>query len=104
VRVEIDIAGGFPDGMAIDQDGGLWIALWGAGAVNHYSQNGRLVDTISVPGVSQVSSCAFGGTDGSTLYITTSRQGLPEDEQPEAGSVFAVQTSVRGAELAEFAG
>ena len=104
VHIAIDSAAGFPDGMAIDEQGGLWIALWGAGAVNHYDKDGRLVETIAVPGVSQVSSCAFGGNDRSTLYVTSSRQGLPADREPDAGAVFAVQTSVRGAELAEFAG
>lgn len=104
VHIAMESAGGFPDGMAIDQDGGLWIALWGAGAVNHYDEEGRLVETVALPGVSQVSSCAFGGNDGNTLYVTTSRQGLPADREPDAGAVFAVQTSVRGAELAEFAG
>jgi sugar lactone lactonase YvrE len=95
---------GFPDGMAIDEDDGLWIALWGAGVVNHYDKYGCLVETIAVPGVTQVSSCAFGGRDRSVLYITTSRKDLRPDCEPDAGAVFFVQTSVRGAALAEFAG
>lgn len=103
-HIAIEADNGFPDGMAIDEDGGLWIALWGVGAVDHYNRDGRLVETIKVPGVSQVSSCTFGGNDGSRLYITTSRQGLTAGHEPDAGSVFAVQTSVRGAALAEFPG
>jgi sugar lactone lactonase YvrE len=105
-RTHIDLGGitGFPDGMAIDEDGGLWIALWGGGAVNHYDGLGRLAETITVPGVSQVSSCTFGGDLLSTLYITTSRQDLPEGDEPDAGAVYAVQTSVRGAVAGEFAG
>ena len=105
-RTHIRVEGtpGFPDGMAIDEDDGLWVALWGGGAVNHYDPAGRLVETIPVPGVTQVSSCAFGGHDRSTLYITTSRHGFPADREPDAGAIFAVQTDTRGAALAEFAG
>lgn len=95
-HIAIDGAVGFPDGMAIDEEDGLWVALWGGGAVNHYDSTGRLVDTIEVPGISQVSSCAFGGDDRTTLYITTSRQGLPEDREPDAGAVFAVDTQSKG--------
>ena len=94
----------FPDGMAIDEDGGLWVALWGGGCVNRYDVLGRHIQTVRVPEVSQVSSCAFGGSDRSVLFITTSRQDLDPSLEPLAGSVFAVQTDTRGAALAEFAG
>jgi sugar lactone lactonase YvrE len=95
---------GLPDGMAIDVEGGLWVALWGGGAVNRYDPSGRLVESILVPGVSQVSSCAFGGSDNRVLYITTSRQGIPEDQEPAAGAVFAVEVATAGAELFKFSG
>lgn len=104
VHIPVDHPTGFPDGMAIDDEGGLWVALWGAGAVNHYDNDGELVETVVVPGVSQVSSCAFGGNDRDILYITTSRQGLPEGVQPDAGSVFAVQTQSGGAVQSAFTG
>ena len=105
-RVHIDLAEarGFPDGMAIDQEGGLWIALWGGGLVNHYDETGRFVKSVDVPGVSQVSACAFGGYNRQTLYITTSRQGLPDNVEDRAGSLFAVDTGSLGAPLHEFAG
>ncbi len=103
-HIHVDGTPGVPDGMAIDEDDGLWVALWGGGAVNHYDRAGRLVDTIPVSEVSQVSSCAFGGHDRSVLYITTSRHGLPDDQEPDAGAVFAVQTTTRGAFQSEFAG
>jgi sugar lactone lactonase YvrE len=103
-HVRIENTEGFPDGMAIDEEDGLWIALWGAGAVNHYDKDGRLVETITVPGVTQVTSCAFGGEDRTMLYMTTSRKDLAAGREPDAGAVFSVQTSVRGAALAEFAG
>lgn len=100
----MDGAAGFPDGMAIDEDDGVWIALWGGGAVHHYDKNGRFVEAITVPGVSQVSACTFGGTERDLLYITTSRYGMRAEEEPAAGAVFVTETSVRGAEVAEFAG
>ena len=103
-HISIDVAQGLPDGMAIDEEDGLWIALWGGGAVNHYDRTGRLVEMIGVPGVTQVSSCAFGGEDRSVLFITTSRKDLPAGHEPEAGAVFSIQTAVRGAVQAEFAG
>jgi sugar lactone lactonase YvrE len=104
VHIHVDGTPGYPDGMAVDDDDGLWVALWGAGAVNHYDTTGRLVETISVPGITQVSSCAFGGDNRDVLYITTSRQGLPNNREPDAGAVFAVHTRSRGAVQSEFAG
>jgi sugar lactone lactonase YvrE len=103
-HIRIEGAEGVPDGMAIDGDDGLWIALWGGGAVNHYDKAGRLVETVTVPGVSQVSSCAFGGDRRSDLYITTSRKDLPASQEPNAGAVFSVETSIPGAHQAEFGG
>jgi sugar lactone lactonase YvrE len=103
-HIRVDGTPGFPDGMAIDEDDGLWIALWGGGAVNRYDNAGRLIETITVPGVSQVSSCAFGGDERNMLYITTSRTDLVANQEPNAGAVFAVHTSTRGAAQAEFGG
>ncbi len=103
-HIRVEDGQGFPDGMAIDEDDGLWIALWGGGAVNHYDRTGRIVEAIGVPGVTQASSCAFGGQDRDVLYITTSRQGLDADQEPDAGAVFVVSTGVRGAVQGAFAG
>jgi sugar lactone lactonase YvrE len=90
--------------MAIDEDGGLWIALWNAGAVGHYDALGQRVSTIEVPGISQVSSCTFGGRDRNILFITTSRKGFEPGQELDAGRIFAIQTDTRGAASAEFAG
>lgn len=103
-HIYVDDTPGYPDGMAIDEDDGLWVALWGGGAINHYDAAGCLVETISVPGITQVSSCAFGGDQRDLLYITTSRQGLPDDYEPSAGALFAVQTGSRGPVASDFAG
>ena len=95
---------GAPDGMAIDSDDGIWVALWGGSAVHRYAPDGELTTVVELP-VTNVSCCTFGGPDLGTLYITTSRQGVPDDEQPSAGAVFAVpDIGVRGAIPYSFAG
>jgi sugar lactone lactonase YvrE len=103
-HVVVDGTPGHPDGMAIDEDDGLWVALWGGSAVRHYDRHGVLRDEIAVP-ASQVTSCAFGGPDRRTLYITTSRLDLDDPAaEPQAGAVFAWESPVRGAALAAYAG
>ncbi len=95
--VDLEDGAGSPDGMAIDEEGGLWIALWGGSAVRRYDQDGALTQVVELP-CANVTSCTFGGPDRSTLYITTSRDGRPPGEvEPEAGSVFAFDAGVRGA-------
>ena len=98
-----EITGGYPDGMAIDEEDGIWVALWGGSAVHRYDDRGRLDEVISLP-VSNVTACAFGGPDRRTLFITTSRQGLAANEQPDAGAVFRFDTGIRGARQYAFAG
>ncbi|HXR45130.1 MAG TPA: SMP-30/gluconolactonase/LRE family protein, partial [Pseudolysinimonas sp.] len=102
--VTIEDTPGHPDGMAIDDEDGIWVALWGGAAVRHFDAAGRLVEQIDVPGASHTSACAFGGPDRSTLFITTSRLGLPEGAEPDAGALFAVDTAYRGATLHAYAG
>lgn len=94
---------GTPDGLTVDADGYVWVALWGGGVVRRYAPDGRLDGAVEVP-VSQVSSCAFGGSDLTDLYITTSRQDLPADAEPDAGSVYRYRTGVTGLPVLPFAG
>lgn len=96
------VAGGHPDGMAMDADQGLWVALWGGSAVHRYSLDGELTAVIEVD-AAQVSSCAFGGPGDTHLYISTSRQGLDSGEDPHAGAVFTVDVGMGGAPVATFA-
>jgi sugar lactone lactonase YvrE len=103
-RTFTDISGGgHPDGMAIDEEDGIWVALWGGSAVHRYDRSGRLDLVVELP-VSNVTACAFGGPELRTLFITTSRQGLDPDDQPEAGAVFRYEAGVRGAPQHAFAG
>lgn len=95
---------GLPDGLAVDLDGCLWVAVWGAWAVHRYSPTGELLERVPMP-VAQPSSCAF--DDDGTLYITSARSGLTPDDltrQPLAGSVFALGTTTRGVPVHAFAG
>lgn len=96
---------GAPDGMTMDAEGGLWIALWGGGVVHRYL-DGRLERVISLP-VSQPTSCCFGGDGLDELYITSACQGLSPQErraQPLAGALFRVRPGVRGLSPAVYDG
>jgi sugar lactone lactonase YvrE len=103
-RVFTEIAGGgYPDGMAIDEEDGIWVALWGGSAIHRYDSDGRLDLVVDLP-VSNVTACAFGGRDLRTLFITTSRQGIGPADQPDAGAVFRYEADVTGAPQHTFAG
>lgn len=90
---------GSPDGMAIDEKNQLWIAHWGYGAVVCWCPTtGEVMQEISVP-ASQVTACAFGGDDMKTLYITTARHALSDEQladEPLAGGLFVAQTDIAG--------
>jgi sugar lactone lactonase YvrE len=96
--------GNNPDGMAVDVEDGIWVALYGGSAVRRYDRDGTLSEVVEVPGASQVTACTFGGQDRRTLFITTSRENLGDDEQPDAGSVFRFEAGVQGAVPHPFAG
>lgn len=92
---------GLPDGSCLDTEGGLWTALWGGSGVARFDADGALTDLVDVP-TPQVTSCAFGGADGSTLFLTTSRQDLRGSElDHRAGAVFALPTGVAGAPVSQ---
>lgn len=97
-RVVIDRTSkkGYADGMTIDTEGMLWIALWDGWKVERWNpQTGKLIGIIELP-VSLVTSCTFGGPDMRDLYITSARIGLTADaliDQPLAGSLFVVKNS-----------
>lgn len=107
VAVEIDRAEGAPDGMTIDAQGNLWIALWDGGAVVcHDPHTGKRIEKVSLP-VSRVTSCAFGGDELADLYITSAKVGLDEEQrkrQPLAGGTFVTRVGVRGVPAFAFAG
>ena len=103
VVAEIPERDGTPDGMTIDADGFLWVAIWGGGAVRRYAPNGRLDGVIQVP-ARLVTACSFGGPNLDELYITTSRLDLGEEAEPLAGALFRCRPGTRGPAPHLFAG
>lgn len=101
--VRIDEDAGRPDGLCVDAEGGVWVALNKGSAVHRYASDGTLSAVIEVP-VRQVTACAFGGADLDQLFITTSRENLAADEEPAAGSVYVARPGVRGLEPRPFGG
>jgi sugar lactone lactonase YvrE len=93
---ETSAFGGMPDGLAVDVDGRIWLAHFGTPFVVCTDDTGREVDRIELP-VANVTSCAFGGPDRSTLFVTTSTREATRIH-PDAGAVFAVATATRGQE------
>ena len=97
--VRLETPGIVPDGLTVDEDGGIWVALWGGGAVHRYLPDGSLADEIEMP-VERPTSCAFGSPDRSTLFVTSARNDLSDEalaRQPFAGRLFAVEgLGVRG--------
>jgi sugar lactone lactonase YvrE len=104
--VEIPRTAGMPDGLTVDADGHIWVALWGGSALRRYSPDGMLEEEVSLP-VSQVTSCAFGGSDWGELFITSASWGLGADrlrEEPHAGAIFAMRPGVGGLPTRQFRG
>jgi sugar lactone lactonase YvrE len=92
-----------PDGLTVDAEGGVWTALNGSGVVRRYDARGRLTDVVELP-VRQVTACVLGGPRLDELYVTTSRENLPADAEPLAGSLFRAPVGVPGLEPLPFAG
>lgn len=101
--VEIREDAGHPDGLTVDAEGGIWVALNGGGAVHRYTSGGALDATVEVD-ARQVTACTFGGDGLGELFITTSRENLAPGDDPAAGSLFRVAPGVRGRPALEFAG
>ncbi len=108
VVLELPEEVGFLDGMSIDADGNLWVAIYGAGEVRCFNPaGGELLDTVEIPGAKLITSCAFGGPNLNDLYITSASDGLTEQQkqqQPLAGSLFKAEMDVTGVPAFEFAG
>ncbi len=101
--VTIDHSHGFPDGLTVDSDGGIWVCLWGGAAVHQYTPEGHLELVVTLP-TRQVTSCAFGGDDRDDLYVTTASSTAETEADPAAGRVFVCRPGVRGQLESEFAG
>jgi sugar lactone lactonase YvrE len=96
--VTVPEADGIPDGLTLDAEGCVWLAVWGSSEVRRYTPGGQLDTVVRLP-ARQVTSAALGGPDLGTLYITTAREGYtPANlaDQPHAGDVFACTPGVTG--------
>ena len=94
---EIGDTDGVPDGLCVDADGCVWVAVNGGGQVRRYTPDGALDRTVDVP-VRQVTACCLGGPDLADLYVTTARERFTDVDaaaQPLAGSLF-VATGIGG--------
>ncbi|WP_328503310.1 SMP-30/gluconolactonase/LRE family protein [Streptomyces sp. NBC_00457] len=98
----IEEGAGFPDGLTVDADGCVWVALWDGGAVRRYTPDGELDRVVTLP-TPRVTACAFGGADLTDLYVTTARVGL-ESPHPVAGSLLVVPGAGKGLAQPAFAG
>jgi sugar lactone lactonase YvrE len=96
-------ADGEPDGLAVDEEGCLWVAFWEGWAVRRYRPDGELVGIVDVP-VARVTCPAFGGDDLATLYVTTASPDKPDPRQPHAGGVFELRPGCRGFAAQPYAG
>jgi sugar lactone lactonase YvrE len=105
--VRIDQPGMAPDGLTVDEQGDIWVGMYGGWAVNRYGPDGSRRATVHIP-VAQATSCAFGGGDRRTLFVTTGRERLDEaalERQPDAGRVFSVTSlGARGPGCAPYRG
>lgn len=89
-----DLAGvtGQPDGIALDVEGGVWVAQWGGGAVLRLDPDGSVTATVELV-VPCPTAVAFGGPEMDQLFVTTSRL---EDPQDPSGAIFTFPAEVRG--------
>ena len=92
-----------PDGLTVDAEGGVWVALNGSGVVHRYTPAGVLDEVVHLP-TPKVTACTFGGPGLDQLFITTSREGMAPDDDPLAGSLFRAEVGVSGLPVREFAG
>lgn len=79
-----------PDGLAVDSEGGVWVAVWGGGVIQRYDADSTLTSVVKLP-AAHVTSCAFGGPGLTELFITTAA-----GPGRSAGALFTCPASVKG--------
>ena len=104
--LDVEAGLGGPDGLTVDADGGVWLALYGGGRVHRYTPAGLLDRVVTVPEATQTTSIGFGGPGLDILFITTARENLDPAalaQQPNAGAILAVRPGGRGQPTASYA-
>lgn len=107
-RVFADLSGpdSVPDGLAVDSEGCVWSAQWGGASLVRFAPDGGELLRVMMP-VPNPTSCAFGGSGGTELYVTTASIGMTEDEVDDAfesGDLFVLRPGVAGPPAARFGG
>jgi len=109
-RVAVDLADeeGSPDGMTIDDQDHLWVAMWGGSAILRCrpasaTQAGQVVERIAMP-VRQPTSCTFGGTQFADLFVTSAADGLAPDMPGPQGALLRLRVDAKGRAARRFAG
>ena len=104
--VQLDDRVATPDGLTVDADGTIWVAMWDGGCLRRYRPTGELIETVMLP-VTRPTSATFGGSNLDLLFITTARHGLNADNlrtQPHAGAILVIETKTCGTAPYAFAG
>jgi sugar lactone lactonase YvrE len=102
----VEVEDAVPDGLTVDAEGGVWVALHGGWGLRRYSPEGELLAEVGLP-IARITSCCFGGPDLRDLYVTTRREGLNGAEksgQPLAGALLRLDVGVAGLPTHAFAG
>jgi sugar lactone lactonase YvrE len=104
--IRFEPSDGTADGLVVDADGGLWIAMWDGGCVRRYSPDGELLGRYPVP-VSRPTCPGFGGPELDELYLTTAWEGMQAElraAEPLAGHLLRAKPGQRGLAMACYAG
>ena len=102
--VNTDPSWGLPDGLAVDAEGGIWVAFWGGAAVRRFGPDGKLTATIDLP-AKNASRPAFGGVNLDQLYVTSAQ--LDPEQAADGdlgGAIFVFEPGVHGLRAHAFAG
>jgi sugar lactone lactonase YvrE len=96
---QLDVATeGSPDGLCVDSEGSIWVAVWGGYEVRRYAPSGEQIGRVRID-TAQPSCCAIGGANATTLYVTTAREHMTPEQlgaEPNAGRLFCVDVGVAG--------
>ncbi|MER5954950.1 SMP-30/gluconolactonase/LRE family protein [Streptomyces sp. NPDC001893] len=98
----VEEGAGHPDGLTVDADGCVWVALWDGSALRRYTPSGALDRVVELP-VKRPTACAFGGADLTDLYVTSARVGL-DAPSPYAGSLLVLRDLGHGLAQPAFEG
>jgi len=102
--IQVTEPGAAPDGLRVDADGNLWVALYNGAKVVQYSPQGQLLAEIAVP-VAKPTCCVFAGTTFSDLYISTTQEGYPQSEltpESQMGDLFVTTVAAHGLPMNRF--